>query len=107
HGKVNALELPSRNVQIAARFRPASKEDRIELASQILYWNGMPHVRIGHKLHTLTFHLVKTAIDHLLLHLEFGNAVAQQSTDPIRFFIDRDPMPGTIELLCRCETRRP
>ena len=41
----------------------------------------------------------------MLLQLEFGNAVAEQSADAVGLFIDRDRMAGAAELLRGGETR--
>ena len=63
-------------------------------------------MRVSHKLHALGFHLLQAPINNALLHLELRNAVAQQATDAVGLFVNRDPMPGAIQLLRRRQSRR-
>ena len=56
-------------------------------------------MRIGNKLHAFSFHLLKTAIENMFLHLEFRDAVAEQAADAVRFFVNRNPVSGSIQLL--------
>ena len=63
-------------------------------------------MRVGHKLHALAFHLLQTAIEDVLLHLEFRNPVAQQSANAVGLLVNRDPVSRAIQLLRRGQTRR-
>ena len=54
---------------------------------------------VGHELHALGGHLVEAAIDDVLLQLELRNAIAKQSTNAVRLFVDRYRMPCATELL--------
>ena len=77
HREVNALQLTPGNVQIAGMLGTASQKNNVEFALQVLDGNAVPHVSLGDKLHALGRHLPDAAVDHLLLHLELRNAVAQ------------------------------
>ena len=54
----------------------------------------------------LRFDQTRSPVQHPLLHLEVGDAVAQQPTDPVRPLEDRHAVTGAIELLRRREPRR-
>ena len=86
HGKVDALEVPTRHRQIARLFSPQGEADGIEPLGQGLARDIHPHVDVGFKLHALRRHLIQPPINHPLLHFEIRNAVAKQPTDPIRLF---------------------
>ena len=61
---------------------------------------------VGDKFHALGGHLLEAAIDDVLLQLEFGDAVAEQSADAVGFFVDRDRVAGAAQLLrCRQSCR--
>ena len=102
HRVVNALQLAPGNLQIA-RNASAPPASRIASNSRCKSSTGtvVSYVRIGHKLHALGRHLLETAVDDALLHLEFRNAVTQQSANAIGLFVNRDPMSGAIQLLRR------
>ena len=51
-------------------------------------------------------HLVEASIEVALFHLEFRNAVAQESAETIRALEDDDVVTGTRELLCDGEACR-
>ena len=54
----------------------------------------------------LGFHLCDAAIDVMLLHLEVGNAVAQEPAGLGELFVDVNAMPGAGELLRASHARR-
>ena len=49
--------------------------------------------------HALGFHLRDAAVDEVLLHLEVGNAVAQQAAGLGDLLVDMDVVAGARELL--------
>src|SRR4051812_7297853 len=106
HRKVDALQFPSWNVQVARRFGATGKQDCVKLALQIVNWNGVSDVRVGHEFHALGLHLLETPIEDALLHLELGNTVAQQPANAISLFVNCDPMPSAIQLLGCCKPCR-
>ena len=108
HRKVNSLQLASRNFQVARMLGAARQHDGIELATQIFDRDVLADLGIGDKLHALGGHLFEAAIDDVLLQLELGDAIAKQSADAVRFFVDRDRMASAAQLLRRsqpCRTR--
>ncbi len=57
--------------------------------------------------HALGAHLRDAGIEDALLHLEVGDAVAQQAAEAIVALEDHDVVPGARELLSGRETRGP
>ena len=57
-------------------------------------------------LHAFGAHLLQAAVDQMLLHLEIGDAVAQQPADAVALFEDRDVVPGARQLLRRGQAGR-
>jgi hypothetical protein len=62
-------------------------------------------VRAGAEADALGAHLLQTAVDEVLLHLEIGNAVAQQAADAVGLLEDRDLVAGARQLLRRGQSR--
>src|SRR5690606_37812378 len=54
----------------------------------------------------LRLQLRESLLEPPLLHLEVGDAVAQQTADPVVALVDRDGVPGAGQLLRGGETRR-
>jgi len=54
---------------------------------------------IGLEDNSFLIHDGKALLEPPLLHLEFGNPVAEETTDPVGAFEDRDEMAGAVELL--------
>src|ERR1039457_1777119 len=54
---------------------------------------------VGLELHSFGAHLLQAAIDEVLLHLEVGDAVAQQPADAVVLLEDRDAVAGARQLL--------
>ena len=77
----------------------ARQQDRVEFAPQIFHRDIAAHVRVGLELHAFTAHLLQTAVDQVLLHLEIRDAVTQQTADAVVLFEDRDPVPRARQLL--------
>ena len=106
HREVYALQLASRDIQIARLLRAARQQDGVELAPQVFHRNIPAHVRIGLELHPFGAHLLQPPVDQVLLHLEIRNAVAQQSADTVALFEHRDVVPGARQLLRGRQSRR-
>jgi len=107
HGLVDAFEFATLDGEIAPHGGSAGEHDGIELCPKILGRNVDTDVDSGAEDRALSFHLRQTAIDVPLLHLELGDAVAEQAADAIGAFEDGDGVPGTRELLRRSESRGP
>jgi hypothetical protein len=80
-------------------FGAAGKHDRVEIAAEITYRHALADMRIHDELHAFTAHLVDTAIDQVLLHLEIRNAITQKAADAISLFENGNGVAGARELL--------
>ena len=69
------------------------------LLAQALRIHVDPHVGSGHEADALGPHLLETPVEDALLHLELGDAVAQQAADPVGALEHRDVVAGAAELL--------
>ena len=58
-----------------------------------------PTTRVGAELGALGLHLLEPALEVALLHLELGDAVAQQAADPVGALEHDDVVTGARELL--------
>ena len=58
-----------------------------------------PMFDAGAEAGALGLHLREARLEVLLLHLEVGDAVAQQAADAVVALVDRDGVPGAGELL--------
>src|SRR5215831_19183230 len=92
HREMDSFEFPR-------VLSAASQNDGVEVASQIFDQNISSDLCVRDELHTLRRHLFETAVDNMLLELEFGNSVAKQSTNSISLFVDRNLVTGTAKLL--------
>src|SRR5262249_35986267 len=99
HREVNPAELTARNVEVARLLGAACQEDCVELLAQALDRDVGADMRLGLKLHSLGSHLLDAPVDEVLLQLEVGDAVAQQSADAVGLLQDRDIVAGARQLL--------
>jgi len=81
HRKVNAGEIAAGDRQITAGLGAAGQRDRVVFGNQLVRINATLGADKGAVMerHALGLHLGDAAIDDVLLHLEVGNAVAEQS----------------------------
>src|SRR6185312_8079638 len=63
-------------------------------------------MRVDAKLDAFGAHLLDPAVDVIFLHLEIGNAVAQQPADPVGLFEQHDFVAGARQLLRARHPRR-
>jgi len=68
------------------------QRDRVEFRSKFVGVDIVPDAAVGHDLDAFGGHLLDAALNELLLELEVGYAVHQQSADAIRALIERDRM---------------
>ena len=79
---------------------PLDEHDGVEVAAQLRRrCTSTPTCDAGAEGHALGRHLLHAAVDEPLLHLEVGDAVAQQPADPVGALEERDRVPGARELL--------
>src|SRR5690349_18008475 len=100
HGEVDAVELAARHLQVARRLGAAGQGNGVVALEQRLHRQGRTDLDAGAELHTFSRHLLHAAVDQILLHLEVGDAVAQQPADAIRLLEQRHRVAGTRQLLC-------
>ena len=111
HGQVDAGELAARRRQVAADGGATGEDDGVELRPQLL--GGQVAVRAaadldaGDEPGALGAHLVQPPVQHGLLHLELGDAVAEQAADAVGALVDGDVVPGPGELLGGGQAGRP
>ena len=111
HGQVDAPELPARRRQVTAQGRPTRQDDGVVLAAQLLDGEvavpAAADLDAGDEPGALGPHLVQPPVEHGLLHLELGDAVAQQPADPVGPLEHGDVVPGAGELLGGGQPGRP
>ena len=90
HGEVDALEFAARDLEIARLFGAAGQQNGVEIAAQIFDRDVLADMRVGDELHAFGRASVQPPVDEMLLHLEIGDAVAEQSADAVGFLEDRD-----------------
>ena len=107
HREVDAVELASRNGQVAGLGCSHGEADRVELRAHLVGVDVEPYVAIGHDFDALGLHLFDTALDVVLLELEVGNPVHQQPADAVGSLVERNRVTGARQLLRAGEARRP
>ena len=83
HREMDAVEAASLHIEVTRPFRAARQHQRIAVAQQRIHPQRDTDLDAGAECDTFRRHLLDAAIDQMLLHLEIGNAVAQQATDAI------------------------
>ena len=106
HGLMDAGEFPARDGQVARIGGATGQHHRVEALAELRRGDVDADVHSGHERGALGRHLFQAAIDMALLHLELGDAVAQQATDPIGAFEHGDVMAGPGQLLSRGQSGR-
>jgi hypothetical protein len=119
HREMDAVEVTTWHRQIARLLRTPGEQNGIEVGAQIgrrdsfvrpvrdraALWKVTDH-HAGAEDDALPLHLLDPAIDVRFLHLEVGNAVAQQTADGIVLLEDGDRMARTRQLLGGSQTGR-
>ena len=109
---MDALEVAALDRQVARLGRAAAEADGVELGEELLGRDVDADVDAGLEDDPLGLHLLEPAVEVALLHLEVGDAVAEQAADPVGALEDGDRVPGPGELLGagqagRARSRRP
>jgi hypothetical protein len=107
HREVDAAELDARQRRVAGIFRAARQEDGVVPVDEIR--ERRRHADIGAVVegHALNLHLAHPTLDVVLLHLEVGNTIAEQTTGPRLPLEHMDIVADACELLGRRHPRRP
>ncbi|GAA3068218.1 hypothetical protein GCM10020000_60740 [Streptomyces olivoverticillatus] len=105
HGEVDALELTAGHRQVAGGGGAGGDDDGVVALAQLGRVDIAADLHLGTELGTLRAHLLDAAVDVPLLHLELGDAVAQQPADAVGALVDGDGVPGPGQLLGGGEAR--
>ncbi len=79
--------------------RAARQQHRVVLGPQLPAGHVDADVAAGDKPHTFGGELLQPEVDVMFLQLEVGDAVAEQSADPVAALVQRDPVPSPGQLL--------
>ena len=112
HREVDALQFAAGHRQVARLLGTAREDHGVELGLQLLGRDGLArqvgHARGGRGLahehagaedHAFGLHLLDATVDVALLHLEVGDAVAQQAPDTVVLLEHRHVMADPGQLL--------
>src|SRR5581483_2421080 len=99
HREMDALKLAPGDRQVARLFTAAGQHDSVVLLYQLVSRDVYADVRIVVKGYAFRLHLFDAAVDVDLLHLEIGNAVAQQAAGLGPTLVDMHVVTGARELL--------
>ncbi len=91
HRLMDIGEIASGNVEVAPSRRTAGENHGVVARHQDIDIDVLADDGPGSELGALGDHLLEPSVDVALLHLEFGDAVSQESTDPIE--PAREPPP--------------
>ena len=94
HREVNTAELAPGNRQVTRRARTAGEDDRVEVTPQIRDGDVDTDVRIRLEHDALLSHQLETPVQEALLHLELGDAVAQQAAEAVGALQNDDGVAG-------------
>ena len=108
HGVVDAVEIaPGRlGEEVERLLRAAGEQQRVVAVLELLGRDRLADVRIAMEGDAFRFHLLDAPVDDPLLHLEVGDAVAQQAAGLGVLLVDVHIMTGARELLGGGETGR-
>ena len=107
HRLVDPTKFSPGNGEVTPRRRATGEDNRLELGEQLLHADVDADVRVHAELGALATHLVEPALEVTLLHLELGDAVAEQAADAIGALEHDDVVTGACELLRGGQPRRP
>ena len=96
---MDTAKLPPGDLKITRSLCSTRHDQHIVVIEQPLDRYGDPHLEAGAEDHALGFHLRDPAINQVLFHLEVRNAVAQQTTNPVRLFEHSRGMTSASQLL--------
>ena len=82
------------------------KHDCVELCLELFQGDVDTDVDVRAEHHTCLIHQRQPPVQELLLHLELGDAVAQQAPNPIGLLEDGHHMSSAVQLFSSGETRR-
>src|SRR5262245_13682885 len=99
HGEVDAAELAAGHRQVARPARAARQDDRVEVPAEVPDGHVDADMRPCAEDDAGLLHDPEPAVEEPLLHLELGNAVAQQAADPVVALEHGYGVAGAVQLL--------
>jgi hypothetical protein len=106
HRLMDANVVTAGDVEIACSGCAAGQDNSIELVTELFAGDVDADIHVAAELNALSLELGETAIEVLLLHLEFGDAVTQETAGTIGAFKDDNVVTGASQLLRGSEARR-
>lgn len=106
HREVDAAQLTAGDRQVAGDGGTGRDDDRVVAAAELGGVDVLADLHLRTELGAFQAHLLDAAVDVRLLHLELGDAVAQQATDAVRALVDGDGVVSPGQLLGGGESRR-
>ena len=101
HREVHARKVASRHRKIARLPRAGGQQDSVPFGSQPIDRQVASDIDSASERHAFRFQNREPAVQDPLLHLELGDAVAQQPADSIGFLEHGHRMSHAIELVGR------
>src|SRR5690606_40920290 len=99
HGLVDAGEVAARDGQVPPHGGASGEDDGVVVGAQLVGGEVHADVDAGAELGAFGAHLGEPPLQVPFFQFEFGDAVAQQSADPVGPLVDGDGVPGPGELL--------
>ncbi len=99
HRLMDTAQIPPTEPKITRDCGTECQHDGVIAIAQLIAGDVDPDVDAGAEDGALAAHLIQTAIEVLLLHLELGNAVSEQAAEFVFALVDRDGVPGPGQLL--------
>ena len=106
HREVDAGQLASRHPQVARRRGAAGEHDGVERVAHLADGHVDTDVATGAKRDALFLQNGEAAVQEPLLHLELGNPVPQQASDPVGSLQNRHRVARVVQLIRGGEARR-
>ena len=99
HRLVHTAEVAPWDREVAGNGRADGQHHRVETLGELGARRLATDIDSGTEDRSLTLHLVEPSVEVALLHLELGDAVAQEPTNPVGTLVDGHGVPGTGQLL--------
>ena len=99
HGEVHAEQVAAGDRQVARHRGAGGDHDGVVARPQVVPGDVLADLDAGAEAGALGLHLREPQLEVLLLHLEVGDAVAQQAADAVVALEDGDGVAGAGQLL--------
>ena len=105
HGEVDPPKLAPGDLEVPRPLRSSGQDDGVEVLAERLDGQCLAHVHARREGDPRRFHQREAAVENALLHLELGDAVAEEPADTVGLLEHRHRVPGAVELLGGGEAR--